>query len=115
MGIARQVRSSRLKLEAVRDMLGDQATELRGRDAWDSDEGSPGLRDDDELPHREEAPPQRIVQVPPPLCLRCSSPLYPVTATVVVRFSVRLGRVGLRGSIGASGPPLSFRSLPAGH
>lgn len=64
LGLARQARGCELKLAAVREMLGEQAAQLLGGDGWDS--GSSGL-DADELPHRDEAPPQRIVQVRPPL------------------------------------------------
>eukprot|EP00892_Ulva_mutabilis_P002952 jgi/Ulvmu1/12658/UM094_0014.1 len=62
VSLARQVRGCQLKLDAVRDMLGDQAAELRGHGGWASEEESPE-RAADEVPHREEAPPQRIVQV----------------------------------------------------
>lgn len=64
LGLARQARGCDLKLAAVREMLGEQAAELQGQEEWGSDDVSPRA-DSDELPHRDEAPPQRIVQVRP--------------------------------------------------
>lgn len=64
LALAREARGCDLKLAAVREMLGDQAAELLGLDGWGSEDGSPRA-DADEVPHRDEAPPQRIVQVCP--------------------------------------------------